>query len=89
MIVLNFANIETIRSFVFARVLNDDPVTQSTALLGTLPSPVSGDRSSAIIRIERSPIASSIATSLPQRLAKIKLIESTDIQVFMASRMAK
>ncbi|KLO12332.1 scavenger mRNA decapping enzyme [Schizopora paradoxa] len=78
-IIPNFANIETIRSFVFERVLNDDPFTHSSALLGTLPSPVTGDRSPAIIRVERSPIAPNVATSLPGRLAKIKLIESTDI----------
>lgn len=70
--------------FVFQRVLNEDPITRSVALLGTL-RPTASDISDAteakpvIVRIERTALGS-FSDGL---ISKTKLIETTDIYAWM------
>ncbi|KAH9990963.1 scavenger mRNA decapping enzyme [Russula compacta] len=68
--------------FVFERVLNEDSLTHSVVLLGTLPSSPDtpdGQVKTAIVRIERTALPS-FSDGL---IATAKLVESTDIYAWM------
>ena len=68
-----------LRRFRFERVLNEDPLTHSIALLGTLSK---DPKVQAIIRIEKTALDASDAPRLfadDGLIQKVQLEESTDI----------
>ncbi|KAI0077616.1 scavenger mRNA decapping enzyme [Panus rudis PR-1116 ss-1] len=67
----------SLKDFVFERVLNEDPVSHSLTLLGTLPR--SGSREQAIIRVEKTAITEDAIPTLLSDLSDVQLIENTDI----------
>ncbi|KAL0958276.1 hypothetical protein HGRIS_000428 [Hohenbuehelia grisea] len=79
-------SLDDLRSFVFEKVLNEDPVAKSITLLGTFQSNAFGsidDTKTAVVRIEKTALdpeeakrAFRPATGLVQ---KVNLVESNDI----------
>ncbi|KAK2459681.1 hypothetical protein APHAL10511_008326 [Amanita phalloides] len=78
---------ETLSKFILKQVINEDPITHSLNLLGTLPSPESDQlRVQAIVRIEKTaldidtaPFLFASGTGSPGLIQRIHLGESTDI----------
>ncbi|EJD05719.1 scavenger mRNA decapping enzyme [Fomitiporia mediterranea MF3/22] len=85
----NFNDLEKLRKFEFERILNEDPVTHSVSLLGTLSSNSEGTRSLAILRIERMPLSGDFSKILQDRIEDVKLIESTDIYSWLLAWFTK
>lgn len=74
------ANVD-LKEFVFDRVLDENALAHTLAVLGTLPSPSTPSAPlRAIIRFERTPLPSTLASQLSSGvLESTKLIGSTDI----------
>jgi m7GpppX diphosphatase len=80
-------SLDKLTKFNFESVINEDPVTHSITLLGTLPDAQGqsnpGERVRAIIRIEKTALAADQAKSLfsgeNALLTRVELEESTDI----------
>ncbi|KAI5124318.1 hypothetical protein M0805_008925 [Coniferiporia weirii] len=86
---MSVTNLETLRAFVFERILNEDTASQTTTLLGTLPNSTGASRSTAILRIERTALPSGLAQILPDVLQSIKPVESTDIYHWLFAWFSK
>jgi m7GpppX diphosphatase len=80
-------SIDKLNKFHFERVINEDPVTHSLILLGTLPAAHGqddlGEHVRAIIRIEKTALAPDRAKSFfsgeTAFLKRVEVEESTDI----------
>ena len=73
-------SLETLKKFTFDRTLNEDPMTHTLTILGTLP--IHEEIVQAIIRIERTAIQSDRAPRLfgeDGLIKRVKLEENTDI----------
>ncbi|EMD31964.1 hypothetical protein CERSUDRAFT_69043 [Gelatoporia subvermispora B] len=81
----SLADIDTLRSFHFDRLLNEDPITHALTLLGSFPAPEGAQgRSPAIVRIEKTALLLERAGELlSQSLRDARLIESTDIYTWL------
>ncbi|EIN09161.1 scavenger mRNA decapping enzyme [Punctularia strigosozonata HHB-11173 SS5] len=78
--------LQSLKAFHFTRVLNDDPVSRSLTVLGTLPQGDFADSSSpAVLRLERTSFALSPSDidSLTKSLHRIRLEEHTDIYTWL------
>lgn len=74
-------NLEDLRRFQFERVLNEDPLTHSIALLGSLAKD-GQDRVQAIIRLEKTALEANNAARYFAKdgvVQRVELEESTDI----------
>ncbi|KIM43029.1 hypothetical protein M413DRAFT_18208 [Hebeloma cylindrosporum] len=72
--------------FVFDRVLNEDPLTHSLIILGTLPSPDLDNRVRAIVRLEKTALNAADSSKFfgdNGIIEKVQLEESTDIYTWL------
>ncbi|KXN83364.1 m7GpppX diphosphatase [Leucoagaricus sp. SymC.cos] len=78
--------LETLRRFKFERILNDDSLTHTVILLGTLPEPEGDGEVQAIVRIEKTALNANQMPSIFHSLSGIdrtELEQSTDIYTWM------
>ncbi|KAI0795654.1 scavenger mRNA decapping enzyme [Abortiporus biennis] len=76
----SISDLDYLKQFKFDRVLNDDPITHSLALLGTFPDPKDSSQAlPAVVRLERSSLSADLSSSLWDNVSTTKLVQSTDI----------
>lgn len=84
-------SLKTLRNFKFERILNEDPITHSLALLGTLPASDSADDAvQAVVRVEKTALNSNDAPRLFAEdglIKRLQLEESTDIVSTCSAQM--
>ncbi|KAI0938862.1 hypothetical protein AcV5_000448 [Taiwanofungus camphoratus] len=77
-----------LRHFKFERILTEDPITHALTLLGTLPL-AEGDRSPAIVRVEKTAFSPDIPENLLSSiLSNIRVIGNTDIYTWLFGWLA-
>lgn len=75
-------SLSDLEQFKFQRIINEDPLTHSIILLGTLPAPDDSEETLAIVRIEKTALSAGDASRFlgPDSLLKKADLEgSTDI----------
>ncbi|KAH8083285.1 scavenger mRNA decapping enzyme [Cristinia sonorae] len=72
-------NLETLQKFKFERVLNEDPASHSTTVLGGFPLQDGTGISPAILRIEKLSLPSGVAENPRAIVNDFSLTESTDV----------
>lgn len=75
-------SLEDLNKFQFDRILNEDPLNHSLALLGSFPSQSGQQRVQAIVRLERTALSAANAShffNINGQFRKVQLEESTDI----------
>jgi m7GpppX diphosphatase len=70
-------SLSDLNKFKFQRIINEDPLTHSIILLGTLPSPDSSEGTLAIVRIEKTALS---AGDAPKFLGPESFLQKADLE---------